>query len=183
MIDSTLTHKDMMTLLGVQDQEELPSFDLDPLDPRFALSPSARSLLHFRTRSEVYDPLKSALRARYDAAEWSDIRRDVTHPVKRAIGNALKHGRGASTMEAPRLDFVATEGGLCIRISDFGPGFDVHETIRSFRIGAPYAHFEGSGFRTYQTASSLVSFDSEGRTFLLLWLRHASSSAAGGVLA
>ena len=63
------------------------------------------------------------------------------------------------------LEVLVTRAGAFVQVSDQGEGFDVAATCERFRAGSPYFTHGGSGFRKFEKARGIVSFDDGGRTF------------------
>lgn len=158
----------MLKELGVcRGQEHLKL--LTPADPRLVTEPVVHLTLDFNHRNEVYLDLKSAFRARYGNIGSMRLRWELTRPMKRAMGNAYKHGNQKRHDKRIRMEAFVTTRGVFLSLSDQGDGFDVPKVLDNFRNNRSYATFQGAGFKVFDFSRSWVSFSNGGRTFLLLF--------------
>jgi hypothetical protein len=95
--------------------------------------------------------------------------RDVLIPVRKALGNAHKHGNGKDPAKDIVVEIVLTRHGVVIAITDEGPGFDVARTFQRFQERQNYFVHQGAGFRFLHRAMSTVSYEHGGRTLLLCY--------------
>jgi len=168
MIDLTLTRERMLADIRASE------FDLerelaDPADPDFASLPSLRFHTEKRTRGEVYGALCAGLATRYSDVAPENLIRDVTRPLKKALGNAYKRGNRQDPAKRIALDIVFTPVGAVVTVSDEGEGFDVESVYGGFRDGSVYFNHHGGGFACFERAGSTISYADGGQTFMLCW--------------
>jgi hypothetical protein len=91
------------------------------------------------------------------------------------LGNAYKRGNGRDRTKAIVVEVTATPRGVFVAVTDEGSGFDVRRALRQARSQATPSGHRGAGFRAYDRASAIVSFENGGRTFMMC---SAAESAA-----
>ena len=160
---------------------DAPDIGTDPLDdmtdPRIATSD-----VHVRVcghaKEDLFPLLDLAMSERFAAVPRARLLRDVLIPVRKALGNAHKHGNGKDPAKDIVVEIVLTRHGVVIAITDEGPGFDVARTFQRFQERQNYFVHQGAGFRFLHRAMSTVSYEHGGRT-LLLGYRQTDDSYAG----
>ncbi len=166
MIDLSLTRE--LMLADIRASEFAPECELsDSANPEFAAALSLRFQTEKRTRSEMYGALCSGLAARYASVLPERLIRDVTRPLKKALGNAYKRGNRGDPEKNIALDIVFTPAGAVMAVTDEGEGFDVDTVYGGFRDGRVYFDHHGDGFACFERAGSAISYADGGRTFLL----------------
>jgi len=166
MIDLKLTREQMLAKIRASEfslERELS----DPTSPEFAALPSFRYHSVKRTRSEVYGALCAGFAARFANIEPERVIRDITRPLKKALGNSYKRGNRGDPAKNITLDIVFTPEGVVVSASDEGEGFDFEAVCSGFREGKAYFEHHGDGFRCFENAESTISYADGGRTFLL----------------
>lgn len=73
--------------------------------------------------------------------------------------NIHKYGRGG----AIKLSLHAGRSGIVYELEGDGDGFDVQQTVESFKGGKPYFKHKGFGFRSFDRAHVTVCFLNGGR--------------------
>jgi hypothetical protein len=140
----------------------------DITDPRLA-----RADVHVRVRGhakeDLFPVLDLALSERFAAVPRGALLRDLLIPVRKALGNAQKHGNGDDPSKGVVVEMVLTGKGAVIAITDEGPGFDVARTFLCFQEQKTYFVNEGSGFRNLHRGRCTVSYEHGGRTVLLCY--------------
>src|SRR5262249_5100279 len=100
-----------------------------------------------------------------------ELMRDLLIPLRRALGNAYKHGNDRNPAKTVSVEVTLTRKGALIAITDEGSGFDVALTLRRFQEQNGWRFQEqngcGLGFRNLHEARSTVSYENGGRTVLL----------------
>jgi len=145
----------------------LGALGADPLE-------EAHLLLELHDRDQLLPQLMAAVRRRFSNVHPVRLKRDVLLPLKRALGNAFKHGNMEDPSKSIYLELVLTRRGALITVSNEGDGFDTAHVVNGLRRGEHYFHHAGGGFQAFEAASSLVSFSDRGRTVLIRFLCDAS---------
>jgi hypothetical protein len=126
---------------------------------------AARLVTHVHAPEEILPSLDAALAARFAEIPPEQLRRNLLLPLKKALGNAHKRGNRLDPAKSITLEVLVTRRGAFVQVSDEGGGFDVAATCARFRRGESYFTHGGSGFRKFEKARAVVSFDDGGRTF------------------
>src|SRR5436189_2642846 len=175
MIAPDRTRAELLAEIGATDTGTDSLTDMT--DPRFATSD-----VHVRVcghaKEDLFPLLDLALSERFAALPRARLLRDVLIPVRKALGNAHKHGNGKDPAKDIVVEIVLTRHGVVIAITDEGPGFDVARTFQRFQERQNYFVHQGAGFRFLHRAMSTVSYEHGGRT-LLLGYRQTDDSYAG----
>jgi hypothetical protein len=155
----------MLQQIGVT--EDLPVIDgADPLTaPAFLTAAAAHVIVTSKHRYDIVERLNAALTARFGDVAPQMLQRDLLAPLKKAIGNAFKHGNRLDPDKTVTIELYVTRRGAFIEVSDQGAGFDVEGTIARLGKGGKYWENAGSGFRRFAKTDSVISFDNGGRTF------------------
>ena len=138
----------------------------------FVGSSAARLVTRIGAPQDILPSLDAALTARFATIAPEQVRRNLLRPLKKALGNAHKRGNRLDPHKVIALEVVVTIAGAFVEISDQGEGFDVAATCARFRAGARFFTHGGSGFRIFEKARAVVSFDDGGRTFRALGERN-----------
>ncbi|TMQ47761.1 MAG: ATP-binding protein [Candidatus Eisenbacteria bacterium] len=166
MIAPDRTRAELLAEIGATDTGTDSLTDMT--DPRFATSD-----VHVRVcghaKEDLFPLLDLALSERFAALPRARLLRDVLIPVRKALGNAHKHGNGKDPAKDIVVEIVLTRHGVVIAITDEGPGFDVARTFQRFRERQKYFVHQGAGFRFLHRAMSTVSYEHGGRTLLLCY--------------
>ena len=121
---------------------ELP----DPTSPEFAALPSFRRHSVKRTRSEVFGALCTGFAARFASIEIERVIRDITRPLKKALGNAYKRGNRGDPAKNITLDIVFTLDGFVLSDGSILLGDQETRELRVFsRSGEILRTFAGRG--------------------------------------
>ena len=175
MIAPDRTRAELLAEIGATDTGTDSLTDMT--DPRFATSD-----VHVRVcghaKEDLFPLLDLAMSERFAAVPRARLLRDVLIPVRKALGNAHKHGNGKDPAKDIVVEIVLTHHGVVIAITDEGPGFDVARTFQRFQERQNYFVHQGAGFRFLHRAMSTVSYEHGGRT-LLLGYRQTDDSYAG----
>ncbi len=151
---------------------DAPDPGTDPLteltDPRIATS-DAHVRVCGHAKEDLFPLLDLAMSERFAAVPRARLLRDVLIPVRKALGNAHKHGNGKDPAKDIVVEIVLTRHGVVIAITDEGPGFDVAQTFQRFQERQNYFVHQGAGFRFLHRAMSTVSYEHGGRTLLLCY--------------
>ena len=131
----------------------------------FVRSDAARLSMRVRTPEEILPDLNAALADRFAEVDPEELERSLLLPLKKAVGNAHKRGNRRDPQKLITLEVLVTRAGAFVQVSDQGEGFDVAAICERFRSGSPYYTHGGSGFRKFEKARGIVSFDDGGRTF------------------
>ena len=176
MIDLSRTRADLLAEIAAPE----PTVELldDITDPR-VVSADACVRVHGHTRDDLFPLLEAALSERYPAVPRSQLILDLLMPLRNALGNAFKHGNGQDRAKAVHVEMVLSRKGALIAVTDEGKGFDVGLTFRRFQEQEIYFDNQGDGFRNLHRATSAVTYENGGRTFLLCF--QPSMGEAGGV--
>lgn len=137
---------------------------------RFASLDRARILVRVHEPEEILPDLYAALSARFPEVSPERLYRDLLAPIKKAVGNAHKRGNLRDPEKWITVAVAATRAGVCVEVSDEGPGFEVAETCARLHAGTRYFTHGGSGFRKYDKANAVISFACGGSTFLARFL-------------
>jgi len=132
---------------------------------QFVARDAARLVTRVHTPQEILPSLDAALLARFAGVAPEELQRSLLLPLKKALGNAHKRGNRLDPRKQIMLEVVVTRAGAFVQVSDEGDGFDVAATCARFKAGTPYFTHGGSGFRKFEKARAVVSFDDGGRTF------------------
>jgi anti-sigma regulatory factor (Ser/Thr protein kinase) len=166
VIDLAYSRERMLADIG-SPPDAAPVGDL--ADPRarahFVERDAARLVARVHAPQDILPSLDAALAARFAAVEPARLQRNLLLPLKKALGNAHKRGNRLDPAKCIALEVVVTRRGAFVEVSDEGEGFDVAGTCARFRTGERYFAHGGSGFRKFEKARAVVSFDDGGRTF------------------
>jgi len=165
MIELGCPRQRMLEQIGIT--AEMPTIGAeDPLTaPEFLAAAAAHVVVSSRARDEILARLNAALSARFCDVAPQMLERDLLAPIKKAIGNAFKHGNRLDPDKVVTVELFVTRRGAFVEISDEGAGFDVDATVRKLGAGGKYWENEGSGFRRFAKTDSVISFANGGRTF------------------
>jgi anti-sigma regulatory factor (Ser/Thr protein kinase) len=166
MIDLSRTRAEFLAEIEALDPESEPLSDIT--DARIATA-DVRVRIRGHAKEDLFPVLDLALSERFAALPREPLLRDLLIPVRKALGNAQKHGNGHDPAKTVAVEIVLTRRGALIAITDEGPGFDVARTFQCFREEKNYFVNEGSGFRNLHRARSAVSYEHGGRTVLLCY--------------
>jgi hypothetical protein len=136
--------------------------------------PEVRLLMRKSAPDDILPALYSFLERHCPGIPAERLERDLLLPLKKAVGNAHKRGNLRDPHKHISVEVVVTRTGIFFEVDDEGSGFDVAATLALFREGGDYFTHHGSGFRKFTKARSLISFDRNGSTFLLRFLREDS---------
>lgn len=166
MIDLTYSRERMLQDI-CSPQDAAPVGDLtDPsVRAAFVAREAARLVTRVHAPQEILPSLDAALSARFAEIAPERLQRNLLLPLKKALGNAHKRGNRLDPGKCITLEVVVTRAGAFVQVSDEGDGFDVAATCARFKSGARYYTHGGSGFRKFEKARAVVSFDDGGRTF------------------
>jgi hypothetical protein len=168
MIELGYSRQRMLEDLGAPRDAALLS---DLSDPRehaaFVASDVARLVVSIHAPEEILPSLDAALAARFAGVEPGELQRNLLLPLKKAVGNAHKRGNRLDPEKSIALEVLVTPDGAFVQVTDQGEGFDFAATCARFRRGTPYFTHGGSGFRKFEKARAVVSFDDGGRTVRL----------------
>ena len=172
MIDLGYTRERMLEDIGSPPARAAQARDVvvvDGLvDPRarasFVESATARLVTRIVAPQDILPSLDEALTARFAAVAPELVRRNLLRPLKKALGNAHKRGNRLDPDKVIALEVVVTSAGAFLEVSDQGEGFDVAATCARFKEGSRFFTHGGSGFRIFEKARALISFDDGGRT-------------------
>ena len=173
MIAPDRTRAELLAEIDASDPGTDPLSDIT--DPRVATT-DAHVRVCGHAKEDLFPLLDLALSERFAAAPRARLLRDLLIPVRKALGNAYKHGNGSDPAKAVMVDIVLTRHGVLIAITDEGPGFDVARTFQRFQERKNYFVNQGSGFRNLHRAKSTVSYEHGGRTLLLCYRLQEDSS-------
>ena len=166
MIAPDRTRAELLAEIDASDPGTDPLSDIT--DPRVATTD-----VHVRVcghaKEDLFPLLDLALSERFAAVPRARLLRDLLIPLRKALGNAYKHGNGSDPAKDVVVDIVLTRNGVLIAITDEGPGFDVARTFQRFQERKKYFVHRGAGFRNLHRAMSTVSYEHGGRTLLLCY--------------
>jgi anti-sigma regulatory factor (Ser/Thr protein kinase) len=168
MIELGYSKRRMLEDLGAPRDAMLVS---DLSDPRgretFVASEVARLVVRVHAPEEILPELDAVLTTRFASVEPSELQRNLLLPIKKAVGNAHKRGNRLDPEKTIALEVLVTPDGAFFEVTDQGEGFDFAATCARFRRGTPYFTHGGSGFRKFEKARAVVTFDDGGRTVRL----------------
>ena len=167
MIDLERTRAELLSEIGAPVFSGAPLTDLT--DTR-VLASDVRLLLRGHTRADLFPLLEVVLSERFAAVPRPRAIRDLLVPLKSALGNAHKRGNRGDSTKSISVETVLTPKGALVAVSDEGEGFDVGRVVRHLRSRERYFTDYGHGFRTFDQAASLVTYENGGRTLLLRFL-------------
>ncbi len=169
MIDLRRTRHDMRLEIGAAADRGVEALS-DPAASAFLADRAARVRILGHARDDLFPLLELVLSTRFADVGPLWLARDLLEPLKRGLGNAERHGNDRDQSKAIEVEVDVTPDGAVIAITDQGGGFDTALTLRRFCDRTQYFSNEGSGFRTFDRALSVISFADGGRTFLLRFL-------------
>ena len=143
----------------------------DPLAaPAFVVPAVVRAVVKSRIREELLVRLNAALTARFRGVSPQMLEHHLLSPLKKAVGNAFKHGNGSHPDKEVTVEIIVTARGAFLEVSDQGDGFDVPATVARLMSGDKYYENAGSGFRRFAKTDTVISFANGGRTFRACFL-------------
>jgi hypothetical protein len=126
---------------------------------------------------EIFSILKAEISERFADVPRPELIRDVLAPLKNALGNAYKHGNRRDRAKWISIEIALSPRGVLVAITDEGAGFDVASAFRDLRAGYRAGEERGAGFRNLDRAHSVISYENDGRTFLLCFRPAADGEA------
>ena len=167
MIDLTRTEQQMLAEIGAQ---STPGPGVAPGASVPPAPEEARLVVRGRTPDELLPTLMEAFSRRYAFLPKERVFADLSHLVKKGLGNAYKWGNEGDADRVLVVRAVMTGAGAVVAIADEGRGFDVPEVLGRFRRDGAYFRHGGSGFSHFQETRSIISYADGGRLLLIRFL-------------
>jgi hypothetical protein len=164
VIDLTRTRNQLLETIEASPTAGI--FLKEATDPRM-LTADAHLLIRGHTRKELFALLKVVLSERFIQVPRPQLMQDLLAPLRNALGNAWKHGNERDPAKSIQVECEFSDKGCLIAITDEGAGFDADIVAGQMREPAAAVTDRGAGFRNFERAHSLVSYENGGRTTLL----------------
>jgi len=142
----------------------------DPADPRFLAGDEARLLVRGHSRRALFPLLELVLSARFARVPRLEWTCDLLSPLRKALGNAEKHGHRRDRSMTIEVEVVVTRRGVVLAVRDEGEGFDFALRVRQLRGGKRYFVGQGAGLLVFERARASIAFENGGRTVMLRFL-------------